>query len=488
MKRRDILVGAAGLVATGHSSGLACESGLEDWRQAFRTAMESHPWLRVFRSAEHEDYQTQTKLHGAWPSSLTGVLYRSGPAGHEVGGMRYHHWFDGDGMVQSWRIEGGQLQHRARLMNTVKRTQESTAGRMLYNGFGTAVPGAENANPDSSNTGNINTIVLGGELLSLWEAGSALRLNRETLDFEAFKVFSEGTEGLPFSAHPRIDPTDGTLWNIGVAPWLGAMVVYRIDAEGALQNTAVFRLANLGMVHDFLITQRHIIVPLPPFVLNRENLHRSYLDAHTWQAGLGTRVLVIDKNSLEIVKRTTLPAGWIFHYGNAWEEPDGTFRFDAAWYEDPGVMSTVLRDVMCGHVATRDSSYSTFKLIGLHPDGRTSMETLDGRDIEFPRIHPQDMGLRRTEVVYLWRDRAAHPFFNAVALGEQAYSYGEDVIAEEHLIVGKYILGTSIDWVRNRHRISVFRQDALGDGPLGWAELPYSLPHALHGNFYPLTA
>ena len=39
-------------------------------------------------------------------------------------------------------------------------------------------------------------------------------LDRETLQWQGFKVWGESLEGLPFTAHPKAEP-DGTLWAFG---------------------------------------------------------------------------------------------------------------------------------------------------------------------------------------------------------------------------------------------------------------------------------
>jgi carotenoid cleavage dioxygenase-like enzyme len=44
------------------------------------------------------------QVEGKIPSDLRGVFYRNGPGLFERGGQRYHHWFDGDGLVHAWRF------------------------------------------------------------------------------------------------------------------------------------------------------------------------------------------------------------------------------------------------------------------------------------------------------------------------------------------------------------------------------------------------
>ena len=118
--------------------------------------------------------------------------------------LRYQHLFDGDGMVQAFRFDGRGVTHRARVLATPKLVRETEAGRRLFSGFATAVEGATPLRrADDINTANISVLDHHGELLALWEGGSASVLDRETLQWNGFKVWGEGLEGLPFTAHPR---------------------------------------------------------------------------------------------------------------------------------------------------------------------------------------------------------------------------------------------------------------------------------------------
>ena len=114
-------------------------------------------------------------VQGRWPQELAGTFYRNGPAGHETGGQRYHHWFDGDGMVQAFDISSGEIRHRGRFVETAKRRAELDAGHMLWPAFGTPLAGGlPVARPDTINTANISLLHHAGELLALW--GVALRI------------------------------------------------------------------------------------------------------------------------------------------------------------------------------------------------------------------------------------------------------------------------------------------------------------------------
>ena len=74
----------------------------------------------------------------------------------------------------------------------------------------------------------------------------------------------------------------------------------------------------------------------------------------------------------------------------------------------------------------------------------------------------------------------------------QAYSYGPDWIAEEHLYVPRpnapqaqpgWVLGTALHRASGLTTLSVFEACAVADGPVAQLALPYGLPLGLHGQF-----
>jgi carotenoid cleavage dioxygenase len=115
-------------------------------------------------------------------------------------------------------------------------------------------------------------------------------------------------------------------------------------------------------------------------------------------------------------------------------------------------------------------------------------------DAEFPRMDPRKIGLRHRHVVHATQLREGLPFWNAVARTDvesgisQRFSYGPQALVEEHVFVpdgagAGWVLGTVLDLVQNKTVLSCFAADALADGPVAQATLPYSLPLGLHGAF-----
>jgi all-trans-8'-apo-beta-carotenal 15,15'-oxygenase len=115
------------------------------------------------------------------------------------------------------------------------------------------------------NTANTSVTVQAGRLYALWEGGSATELDPITLGTLGPHAWAPELAGVPFSAHPKREP-DGTLWNFGT--FAGKLVLYQIGADGRLQRSQLLPLPGAPMLHDFVLTERFIVLLLPPLSLD----------------------------------------------------------------------------------------------------------------------------------------------------------------------------------------------------------------------------
>lgn len=512
MNRRDLLIraaaaSAASAVATalplsGFSpltnllSGTALAAEGDATAAAFEAALARQPALIGWQGNPAERAVPSVRVEGRLPPDLAGTLYRNGPAQHSVGGARYRHWFDGDGMVHGWTIADGSVGYRGRYVRTRKFQAEAAAGRMLVSAFGTRPKGAMAAPPDGLNPANISVLPVAGALLALWEAGSAYDLDPRTLETRGERVWRPDLAGLPFSAHPKVEP-DGTVWNFGVGYPEGRLMLWRITPQGTLGSFDLLDIRHPGMLHDMAVTERSLVFALPPYLLDRERLEgTSFLDAHRWNPEAPLRILAVDKADPSKRRVWELPAGFGFHFGNAWEEADGTIRFDFMLAGGPGAVTGPLRDVMTGRLEPSGAPPRA-ALVTLSAGGKATVEPFGPETAEFPRVDPRRVGTRNRLLVHL-----VHPadrlWFSTVVCREvedgaaQRFDYGPDYLAEEHIVVPRpggtaegdgWILGTALHVPSRRTVLNLFETRRLSDGPLASAWLEFPLPLGLHGQF-----
>ncbi len=203
-------------------------------------------------------------------------------------------------------------------------------------------------------------------------------------------------------------------------------------------------------------------------------------------------VLVLDKNTLTLKKSYQLSAGFVFHFGNAWEDTRGTINFDACLYPGANILHQ-FTDLMYGKIPQDNASPAV--LFQLHPDGSYQQHTVIKNNGEFPMIDPQFVGARNRYLYNigsassgLWFDRVRHLDVETGKTSE--YHYGRDYLVEENVFVNPgnkpdqgYLLCTALHVPSQRTCLNIFAANNIRNGPLCRAWLPYHLPMGFHGQF-----
>ncbi|WP_353218320.1 carotenoid oxygenase family protein [Sandarakinorhabdus sp.] len=470
--RRNFL-GQAGLVATAAALPAAA-----------RAAAPARPdWFAAVGDITADIApQGLRRVHGRAPAGLDGTLYRNGPARFRLGGTAVGHWFDGDGLIRAWQLRDGQAQLQARFVDTTKRRTDTAAGAMVQPGFNTlARPGAVVTSADDTNAANTSVIVAGGQLLALWEAGSAYALDAQTLATKGPLTFRPDLAGMPFLAHPRIEP-DGRIWNLGMG---GKMAfIWRLSKDGSFEAGQSIPLPMASYVHDFTATARHLVIVLQPWVQERNAL--PFVASLEWRPQLGTKVLVIDKADLSKRRVFELPPLFFFHLGDAWEDNDGSIRFDGCFESDPAFARDTASALIDARTVRTDRP--VLRLVTLHANGRASVDDA-GITAEFPRSDPALAGLRRTRTVHVGGYGPARPFARTIGIWDwqtgrdDAHDFGAHQIVEEFVPAGRWLIGTTINLQAKASELHVMDAARVADGPVVTWRANVALPHSFHGSW-----
>jgi all-trans-8'-apo-beta-carotenal 15,15'-oxygenase len=493
-QRRHFLHRAIGIAALGLGAVPATALADSDTYRRFHARLERDPRLSAYADFSGE-LAGEARVHGRLPADLTGIFYRNGPGRFELGGERYHHGFDGDGFAQRWQIGGGKVSHLGRFVTTRKFVEESQAGRFLYSAFGTRINRAPVKNNDGVNVANTNLLPFNGGLYALWEGGSAIELDPDTLATRGVKTWRADVKGMPFSAHPKMDP-DGGLWNFGTPIGGDQLVIYRLNAAGQVTRTAMLPVPQLNMVHDFVVSGRHLIFLVPPYDLLADT-EPSLAERLRWAGDTRPlRVVVVAKDTLQLRQVFELPARSVFHLGNAFEDGACT-RLDAVLHDgdilpDPGLP---MRGEMRPYHEGRSS---TVQITLDYASGEAREARLFGVS-EFPRVAPQVVAARHRRLAVLGADGAEKDLIlNTVNLIDtdsgkaDSYRFGAGWQVEEHVLVPRqgargetdgYLVGVAQDTRRGVTVLTVFDAHNIAAGPRALARLPYRAPVCFHGNF-----
>ena len=143
LSRRSILAGGAALAAAALANPDAAFAARANWTLGFAD-VEADIAPRPMRLVQ-----------GRAPAGLSGVVYRNGPGKFRRPGGAATHWFDGDGLIRRFEVNGSGATVAARFADTPKRRQEAAAGAMIMPGFGTpGRPGAAISSNDDVNAAN----------------------------------------------------------------------------------------------------------------------------------------------------------------------------------------------------------------------------------------------------------------------------------------------------------------------------------------------
>jgi carotenoid cleavage dioxygenase-like enzyme len=431
-------------------------------------------------------------VSGKAPAGLTGTLYRNGPAHFKHGDDYATHWFDGDGMVQRIAIGEGGATHTGRYVDTPKRRLEMAADKFLAPGFGTTGdPSYPVASSDDVNPGNISVLMSGGELLALWEAGSAYRLDPVTLETRGLKAWRNDLKGMPFLAHPKREP-DGRVWNLAIS---GRRIgIYNINPDGTTRDFGMVDAGAAHYIHDWTMTERKLIILCQPWIQTKTM--PPFIDGFAWKPEEGMKFLIVDKDDLRKTRWAQGPARAFYHTGAAWEESDGTIRLDAAFYPEPvlgsGGGAAEIRGKYSG-----DQASSKLTLVAIPPSGDAKLvETKIAGD--FPQVDPRRHGLSRKLTAMVTGSVENQPGGSALALQDwssgkaQVYDFGSKYMVEEHLFVPKpggtsekdaWLIGTAINTRAQRSEVWAFDVANIEDGPVAVWQADYAWPLGFHGTW-----
>ncbi|HEY9907336.1 MAG TPA: carotenoid oxygenase family protein, partial [Thermosynechococcaceae cyanobacterium] len=335
-------------------------------------------------------------LAGTVPIGLRGSLYRNGAARLERGGQRVGHWFDGDGAILKVEFTPTGATGLFRYVQTAGYQQEEQAGMFQLSGYGMLPPGQwwQRWGKGLKNAANTSVIALPDKLLALWEGGPPHAIDLESLSTLGLDDL-QGLENLPYSAHPKVDPATGDIFNFGVS--LGAKArlnLYRSDRTGQIRQKGSIDLPGLPVIHDFVLAGRYLVFCIPPVRLNPLPILaylKTYSDALHWQPDLGTEIIVVDRASLEVVSRTQTEPWYQWHFGNGYELADGSVVLEIVRYADFQT-NQFLKEVARGQ--TQTFAPGSFWQLRLNPQtGKVlEMQQILDRPCEFPIVPTAAVG------------------------------------------------------------------------------------------------
>ena len=227
------------------------------------------------------------EVEGHLPTDLDGVFYRVGPDPQYPKPPEYAAdiGFDGEGHVSMFRIKDGHVDYKTRYSRNQRWKAQHAARRSLFGMYRNPLTDDPSVAGLSRGTANTQLFLHHGKLLVFKEDSPPVHMDPLTLEtVDDYYTFGGKLDSQTHTAHPKIDPLTGEYIGFGYeANGLLSkdIFVFSADRTGEVNWSVTVQAPYAGMMHDFVVTQDHIVLYLTNMVadmdlIRRGGVHFSY--------------------------------------------------------------------------------------------------------------------------------------------------------------------------------------------------------------------
>lgn len=442
-------------------------------------------------------------ITGELPAGLRGTLYRNGPNPQFAPRGRYH-WFSGDGMLHAFHLDKGQASYRNRWVRTPKWEMEHANGEGMSGGITSRHLSDPKILELNSTIANTHVVWHANRLLALEEAHAPFEVDPVTLAPRGYQTFDGDLSG-PMTAHPKIDPVTGEMVFFGYAargPFTPDLMLHTADKDGRLLRSVHIVAPFPSMVHDFVVTRTHIVVPIFPLTGSMERA-TSGKPGYAWEPEKGTHVAVLPRDGTAAdVRWFHGPACYVFHPFNGFDTDDGRIVCDMMQYDAPPLFPdangqpvrperTGARPVRWSFDLSSPAASYTEQPLG---DLAGEFPRQDERFAMLPYRHgyfcasPVDEAAKGPTS----RGGLAHIDLHTRQITQwqppQGDHCGEPVFVARTPDAPEgdgWLLSVIWRGAENRSDLAVFNAGRLADGPIALAHLSHRVPAGFHGSWRP---
>ena len=331
-------------------------------------------------------------VEGTLPKWLSGTLLRNGPGTFRAGDRQLNHWFDGFAMVRRFAIRDGAVEYANRFLESDAYEHAQEYGDLGFREFATdpevGLVGRLKRLVSTRFTDNapVNVERRNGRLFATTESPRAVRFDPETL---ATRGHDDREEfGTTRTAHPHYDARRGE--TVGYATRFGrnpGYTVYRIpDGETNPEVVGGVTVDRPAYLHSFGLTEQYVVLTEGPFVVEPLDLLRdsAIVESFAWKPERGTRFILLDRDSGDVVGTHSTDPFFVFHHVNAYEA-DRSIVLDLIAYPDASVIDALyLENLRSASPALPTGELRRYRLPFANED--VERETLYPGHIELPTI------------------------------------------------------------------------------------------------------
>jgi carotenoid cleavage dioxygenase len=285
------------------------------------TGTRTEPYLSGnFAPIREETTWDDLKVIGELPVEMDGMYVRTGP-NPQFDPKGQYHVFDGDGMLHGVRVKNGKASYRNRYVVSKGYLEEKAAGEAIYYGLMEMEKNFAQGR-GYKNQGNTALIWHDGQLLTLMEGAEPHAISTPGLETLGTYTYC-GKLISAFTAHPKVDEKTGEMMFFGYNPMSAPHVQYSlVSKEGELLWTRPIDVPRGIMMHDFAVTEHYTIFMDQPLTFSIERAMKGE-PVLMFEKDLPARYGIMPRHgSNEDIKWFEMPAHYVFHTSNAYEDGD----------------------------------------------------------------------------------------------------------------------------------------------------------------------
>jgi carotenoid cleavage dioxygenase-like enzyme len=215
------------------------------------------------------------QVEGQVPRELDGAFLR-------VGGEWFYPQmypddggFSVDGYISMFRFKNGVVDYKGRWVKTPRWKADHAARRQLFGNYRNPFFDDPSVKGLDRTVANTAVVAHAGKLFALKEDTLPYEIDPRTLETVGPWDFHGKYRSRTFTAHPKFDPATGEMICYGYeATGLLSddVFVYTVDKAGKVTREVRFKVPYVSMMHDIVLTERHIVFPFGGYVTSMERL------------------------------------------------------------------------------------------------------------------------------------------------------------------------------------------------------------------------
>jgi len=425
------------------------------------------------------------QIEGEIPTQLRGTLYRTGPGLVERFGNNVHP-FLADGAITAIQLKE-KPEGACNIIKTNKFMEEEAAQKSLYDTNASFYQRLYNGlTQNVKNTGNTNILAWNKKLFALMEQG-------KPVEFSSSNLETIGTSNLDviqgsFSAHPHRVESLKTTFNFGVN---GKNIeVFLMHDNGQVEVFYRFEAPWAGIIHDFMVTEKHIVFFIDPAklitwraVLGLKDFSKYFY----WDEQESTQIIIIPLSEPEKKIKLEIDPFRVWHFANAYEEKD-TIVVDAFKHKNIDVLikpteldSDIPAPELCRFIISLK-------------DKTVIEENVSMSIAEFPIVNPTYIGKKHR---YIWTQtysdtngNEGFSRFDTKTQEQQRWLAPNNHFTSEAIFVPSnqneqdgWILQLIQDSDIKKSYLAIFDSDYIGNDPVAKIWFDHPIPATFHGIF-----